>query len=142
MRVLLVEDDAALRDTLQRSLETEGYESEVAASANEAITRAREQDFDLIVTDYNLGHGKNGLFLLSQLKKSGCRIPTILMTGYRGERLEDAARKLGVSAFLEKPFSMDALLNECWRALQERPTTKNRKGRMRKCENDSSWRCP
>lgn len=119
MRVLLVEDDAALRDTLRRSLEMDGYESEVAASAKEAITRARERHFDLIVTDYNLGPGRNGLFLLSHLKKTGCGIPTILMSAYREGRVEDAARRLGVSAFLEKPFPMDVLLNECWRALRE-----------------------
>ena len=119
----------------------DGYDSEVAANAKEAITRATERDFDLIVTDYNLGAGRNGLFLLSHLKKNGRRVPTILMSGYREERLEDAARKLGVFAFLEKPFPMDVFLNECWRALQECPTTQNRKGRMKKCEIKSSWHC-
>jgi len=119
----------------------DGHDPEVAGSVNEAITRAMERDFDLIVTDYNLGAGRNGLFLISHLKKRGYRIPTILMTGYREERLEDAARELGVSAFLEKPFPLDVFLDECRRALQGRPTTENRKGRVNKCEIVSSWEC-
>jgi two-component system response regulator FlrC len=141
MRVLVVEDDAGLRNSLRESLEMEGCDSEGAESAEEAITLLSGEPFDLVVTDYNLGAGSNGLFLLSYLKKSGSGVPMILMSGYRERRLEDSARQLGVSAFLEKPFPIDAFLDECMRALTERPTTQNRKGRMRRCEIKSSWQC-
>ena len=119
----------------------DGHDPEVAGSAKEAITRATERDFDLIVTDYNLGAGSNGLSLISHLKKKGCAVPTILMSGYRGERLEDAARRVGVSSFLEKPFPIDVFLDECLRALQKCPTTQNGKGGMTRCEIKSSWQC-
>ena len=118
MRVLLVEDDTELRNSLRKSLEMEGCEAEGAASAEEAIRLISDQPFDLVVTDYNLGAGSNGLFLLSYLQQNGWGGPTILMSGYREERLEDAVRKQGVFAFLEKPFPMDLFLEVCARAMR------------------------
>ena len=135
----MVEDDAALRSSLRKTLEMCGHEPEEAACANEAITIAAEHHFHLIVSDYNLGSGMNGLSLLSHLKKNGCGVPTILMTGHREEGLEDAARQLGVSAFLEKPFPIEVFLDECLLALRECPTTRNKKGRMKKCDIKSFW---
>ena len=118
MRVLLIEDDAELRNSLRKSLEMEGCESEGAASAEEAIRLISDQPFDLIVTDYNLGAGSNGLFLLSCLKQNGWGGATILMSGYREQRIEDAAREQGVFAFLEKPFPMDLFLEVCAQAVR------------------------
>lgn len=129
MRVLVVEDDADLRNSLRKSLEMEGCESEGAESAEEAIRLVSDRPFHLVVTDYNLGAGSNGLFLLSFLKKNGCRMPTILMSGYREERLEDVARELGVSAFLEKPFPMDLFLEVCSEAVR----TGNGSGNALRC---------
>ena len=71
MRVLLVEDDASLRDNLGRSLEADGWESEAAATAEEAIKKISERHFDLVVTDYNLGSGETGLVLLGRLREEG-----------------------------------------------------------------------
>jgi DNA-binding NtrC family response regulator len=117
MRVLLVEDDAALRDSLLRSLGMEGWASEVAASVEEAIRKVCEQDFDLIVTDYNLGPGRNGLVLLSHLNRERHGIPMILMSGCAEETLARTARGLGVFDFLVKPFPIDTFLEVCWRAV-------------------------
>jgi DNA-binding NtrC family response regulator len=141
MRILIVEDDAALRTSLRKTLEMDGHEPEEAACAEEAVAIAAARRFHLIVSDYNLGSGMNGLSLLGHLKSSGYGGPTILMSGYKEEWLEHAARDLGVSAFLEKPFPIEVFLEECLRALEERPTTQNRKGRMRRCEIKSSWQC-
>lgn len=118
MRVLVVEDDAALRDSLLRSLEMDGWASDVAASVEEAIRKVCEQDFDLIVTDYNLGPGSDGLVLLAHMNRERQRIPTILMSGCGGESLARAAAELGVFDFLVKPFSMDSFLDVCGQAVE------------------------
>lgn len=112
-----MEDDDALRDSLLRSLEMEGWASDVAASVKEAIRKVCERDFDLIVTDYNLGPGRNGLVLLAHLNRERHRIPTILMSGCGEQSLARAAAELGVFDFLVKPFSMDSFLDVCRQAV-------------------------
>lgn len=119
MRVLLVEDDAPLRDNLGKSLEAEGWEAEVAATAEEASKRICERHFDLVVTDYNVGCGENGLVLLGHLREKGYSIPAILMSGYGERWLEDAARESGVFAFFVKPFSLEPFLDACRQALEK-----------------------
>jgi DNA-binding NtrC family response regulator len=116
MRVLLVEDDAALRDNLGRSLEADGWESEAAANAEDAIERLSERHFDLIVTDYNLGSAETGLVLLGHLREEGYNLPAILISGYGEKWLEDAARERGVFAFFVKPFSMEPFFDACRQA--------------------------
>jgi DNA-binding NtrC family response regulator len=141
MRILIVEDDPALRISLRKSLEMDGHEPEEAACAREALVITTERPFHLVVSDYNLGPGMNGLSLLSHLKEQGYGVPAILMSGTREAWMVDAARDLGVSAFLEKPFPIDVFLEECLRALEGRPTTQNQQGRMHRCENKSFGQC-
>lgn len=117
MRVLLVEDDAALRDSLLRCLEMDEWACDVAASVDEAIRKVYEKSFDLVVTDYNLGAGRNGLVLLSHLNGKRNRIPMILMSGCGGESLGRTAAELGVFDFLVKPFPIETFLDVCWRAV-------------------------
>jgi DNA-binding NtrC family response regulator len=131
MRVLLVEDDAALRASLGNSLEAEGWEAETAATAEEALKRISELHFDLVITDYNVGCGENGLVLLGHLREKVYSIPAILMSGYGERWLEDAARESGVFAFFVKPFPLEPFLDACRQAHEKHPERRAQYG-MRK----------
>jgi DNA-binding NtrC family response regulator len=85
---------------------------------DEAVRRSSQREFDLIITDYHLGRGGNGLSLMKHLTDRGSRVPVIVMSGMRTRWLEPAARNLGACAFLEKPFAIDLFKNKFLQALQ------------------------
>ncbi len=115
--VLLVEDDEHLRRCLRKILEKENCRVEEAPTMNEAVRQASERDFDLIITDYQLGRSGNGLSLMKHLTDKGSRVPVIFMSGLRNRWLEPAARDLGAFAFLEKPFAIDFFKDQLLLAL-------------------------
>ena len=119
MRVLVVEDDDALRDSLGKSLKGDGWESEEVGSAQEAMEKVVKRPFDLVVSDYNLGPGEDGLSLLRYLREEGFSLPTILISGHGEGWLEVAAREWGVFAFFVKPFPLEPFLKSCRQARQE-----------------------
>jgi len=116
-RVLLVEDDDHLRSCLKRILEMERCRVEEAPTLDEAVRQTDERQFDLIITDYQLGRSGNGLSLMKRLTDRGYRVPVIFMSGLRARWLEPTARGLGACAFLEKPFPMDSFKCQILRAL-------------------------
>ena len=119
MRGLVVEDNVTLRNSLGRSLEADGWQSEEVASVEEAMERVMERSFDLLVTDYNLGSEEDGLSLLRLVREKDCNLPVILMSGYGEKWLEDVAKEGGVFAFFLKPFPLEPFLESCRQARQE-----------------------
>lgn len=115
--ILLVEDDEVLRRCLRFVLAKESYRVEEATSVEEAAVLASANRFSLIVTDYDLGSGPNGLALLAQMRKKRNLTPIILMSGGYGGWLGPAARDLGAASFLQKPFALEAFLHAIGQAL-------------------------
>ncbi len=115
--ILLVEDDAVLRRCLRFALAKESYRVEEATSVEEATGLALANSFSLIVTDYDLGSGPDGLSLLAQMRRRHTRIPIILMSGGYGSWLGPAARDLGAASFLQKPFALEVFLHAIGQAL-------------------------
>jgi DNA-binding response OmpR family regulator len=115
--VLLVEDDDHLRRCLRKILEKENCRVEEAPTLDEAVRQATARDFDLIITDYQLGRSGNGLSLMKHLTEKGSRVPVIFMSGMRNRWLEPAARDLGVFAYLKKPFAIDSFKEQFLLAL-------------------------
>jgi len=109
--ILLVEDDEILRRCLRFVLAKESYRVEEATSVEEATGLALANSFSLIVTDYDLGSGPNGLALLAQMRRKKNPTPVILMSGDYGSWLGPAARNLGAASFLQKPFALEAFLH-------------------------------
>ena len=105
--VLVVEDDADQRTTLQFLLEDEGYTVVTAADGQEALLRARERPPALILLDLQLPD-MHGLETFAQLKQLPHPVPVVFMTAEFGARREAAAH--GASGYLEKPFTIDAIL--------------------------------
>jgi DNA-binding response OmpR family regulator len=108
-RVLIVEDEAALRLGLSDRLESEGYEVAAAADGEEGFALARGGGFDLIVLDVMLP-GKSGFDVCRDLRREGVDTPVLMLTA-RGEVIDRVlGLKLGADDYLTKPFETAELL--------------------------------
>jgi two-component system cell cycle response regulator CpdR len=111
-RIVVVEDDAPLRDLLEDILRREGYAVFSASNALDAIGHIEEGGTDLIITDLYMPR-MDGLELVTRLRKAGRTMPVIAITGaltrHSGAILR-AARLLGAHITLEKPFPAGRLL--------------------------------
>ncbi len=109
-RVLLLEDDAALRESLAEVLEDQGYEVATAGAGAQAVAMAAEQGFDLIVTDIRM-EGMSGLDALEKVKQDRPDIGSLVITGYSTEADSIRALQLGVGDYLKKPFQVSDFLH-------------------------------
>jgi two-component system, OmpR family, response regulator MprA len=107
-RILVVEDDPALSDTLERVLTAEGYDVEAAADGNEALARARKRPFDLFVLDILLP-GLDGIALCRRLRASGTT-PILMLTALSGTEERVRGLDSGADDYLVKPFAYQELL--------------------------------
>lgn len=109
-RILLAEDNQNLAQLLGRFLQDAGHDTALAATGREALQLLAASAFDFLVLDLNLPE-ISGVELLQKLRKSPRlkSLPVIIITGvYRGEKYAQAALKLGVRHYLEKPFTREA----------------------------------
>ena len=124
MRVLVVEDEAALAEGVRRGLEAEGFATDVAANGVDGLWMATEHAYDAIVLDILLP-GMNGYKVCAQLRAAGVWTPILMLTAKDGEFDEAEALDTGADDYVTKPFSHVALVARL-RALirrggQERP---------------------
>ena len=117
-RIILVDEDAAVRAALRFRLELEGYAVDAYRSAEEVAVRARAGAYDCLVTDQRLP-GIDGLSLLMILRDIGIAMPAVIMTSDPGARLRERAAELGV-AIVEKPLLSDELSSTIRSALAGR----------------------
>jgi two-component system response regulator FixJ len=108
--IILVDDDRALRDSLQFALELEGFSVESFVSAEDFAERGRVAPGTCLVVDYRLP-GMNGLALLVSLRDQLIDAPALLITTNPTLALRKRALELG-AAIVEKPLLSDDLLNE------------------------------
>ena len=110
IKVLLVEDDRALREALADTLLLAGHGFRAVASAEEALEAVAGESFSLVISDVNMP-GINGHQLLGRLRVSQPQLPVLLMTAHGAvERAVDAMRQ-GAADYLVKPFEPRALLD-------------------------------
>ncbi|WP_449434259.1 sigma-54-dependent transcriptional regulator [Pseudomonas putida] len=110
IKVLLVEDDRALRQALGDTLEIGGFAYRAVASAEAALEAVAGETFSLVVSDVNMP-GMDGHQLLAQLRRRQPQLPVLLMTAHAAvERAVEAMRQ-GAVDYLVKPFEPKALLN-------------------------------
>lgn len=108
-KILIVDDEAGVRDLLNDALQISGYDTEVAEDGLAALNWLRVNRADLIVSDINMPK-LDGFGLLEQLRKKGDETPIILLTA-RGEK-QDVTRGLrtGADDYLTKPFGLEELV--------------------------------
>jgi two-component system, OmpR family, response regulator len=118
VRVLVVEDEVTLAETIGRWLAAEGFDVEVVHDGLDALWRARERDYTVIVLDLLLP-GMNGFKVCRTLRDEGNWTPIIVLTAKDGEYDEAEALDTGADDFLSKPFSF-VVLEARLRALARR----------------------
>jgi DNA-binding NtrC family response regulator len=116
-RVLVVDDEKNQREIYMMILEDDGYQVTTAQSGEQALRFARENQFDLVLTDYKMT-GMDGLTLLGELLKLDPSIIVVMMTAHGSvESVKDALRG-GAFDYLEKPIDRDQLLKVVQSALE------------------------
>ncbi len=109
--VFVVDDDPAICDALSIALHAEGYAVECFADATALLDRMRLRAPAIIVLDVMLP-AQSGMDVLRTLKSEGHHAPVLLITGHGDIPMAVEAIKLGAYDFVEKPFSMDVLLDQ------------------------------
>ena len=110
VKVLIVEDDAAMRQTCVKVFSLNGFEVVGASSADEALTEIEKcGDIDVVLTDLKLP-GMDGVALLGEIKLLDPMIEVVLMTGYGSIRNAVEAMKHGAADYITKPFDTNELL--------------------------------
>ncbi|HTR64899.1 MAG TPA: sigma-54 dependent transcriptional regulator [Terriglobales bacterium] len=107
--VLIIDDEAGIRESLQTLLELEGYEVETAPTGEEGLARAGERPFDLVLLDVALPD-RNGIDLLSELRSHQPPLPVIIITAYGTVENAVRAMQAGAANFVQKPWDNDKLL--------------------------------
>ncbi len=120
MRVLVVEDELRMADLLRRGLAEEGFAVDLAASGEDGLWYARENDYDVILLDVILP-GIDGFAVLEHLRTAGRWAPVLLLTARDGVGDRVKGLDLGADDYLTKPFAFPELLARL-RALLRRGT--------------------
>jgi two-component system OmpR family response regulator len=107
--ILVVDDEAGVRDMLADALRMQGYAAATAADGHTALREIYEGDFDLIISDVNMPK-VNGFELLERLRATGDETPVILLTA-RGDRADVAVGfRAGADDYVTKPFGLEELM--------------------------------
>ncbi|TML63248.1 MAG: response regulator transcription factor [Actinobacteria bacterium] len=121
MKILVVDDERAVRESLRRALELEGYEIELAADGREALERLEaESQPDALILDV-LMPGVDGLEVCRRLRRTGSRLPVLMLTARDAVENRVAGLDAGADDYVTKPFALEELLARI-RALLRRTT--------------------
>src|SRR5207244_3363613 len=102
-RVLVVDDEASIRDLLAKTLALAEYDVDVAPDGRSALDRMRMYPYDLLIADLKMP-GMDGLTVIREAKRYKADLPVIIITGYSTEASAIEAVNLGVAGYLTKPF--------------------------------------
>jgi len=117
-RILVVEDEHAIRLALKGLLGREGYDVELAEDGEVAVEMLRAEVFDLVVTDLALGRGCSGMDVLRVAKQELPGIGVVMITAHGSEKIAVEAMKTGADDYVPKPFDNDELRVVVARALE------------------------
>lgn len=126
MRLLIIEDDTALRTQLAQQLTAEGYATDTANDGRDGLFMASEYDYDLAIIDLGLPH-IDGISLITQLRQQGRNLPVLILTARDGWQDKVKGLEAGADDYLSKPFHpqelrarIQALLRRAHGAAQNR----------------------
>src|SRR5437870_6897445 len=121
--VLIIDDEAEIRESLQTLLELEGYDVEAAGSGEEGLARVEGRPFDLVLLDLALPD-RNGMEVLAHLRAHDAQLCIIMITAYGTVENAVKAMQFGASNFIQKPWDNEKLLADvraavAWRRAEE-----------------------
>jgi len=111
MKIMVVDDERAVRESLRRALELEGYEIELAADGGEALARLDGEAAppDILILDV-LMPGMDGLEVCRRVRRSGSQIPILMLTARDAVENRVAGLDAGADDYVTKPFALEELL--------------------------------
>jgi DNA-binding NtrC family response regulator len=114
--VLVVDDDNAICQIVQRMLSNEKYQVQTSQSVADALRTIEQKPFDAYVMDENLSDG-SALDVVERIRSKGSKAPIILMSGYDESAVASRAEKSRIFDFLQKPFSREMICNAVKKAI-------------------------
>src|SRR5258706_2944413 len=118
-RILVIDDEVAIRDSLRMTLEYEGYEFVGASTGQEGIALAERDTPDLVMLDVKMP-GMDGLEVLDRLRAMNEALPVVVISGHGTISTAVEATKKGAFDFIEKPFASERVLVALRNALDQR----------------------
>ena len=134
-RILVVDDERFIRNTIKDILEHEKYIVDVAEDATQAFEKAKTKHYDLILTDIVMP-GINGIVLLEKLKDDGFEAPIMIMSAHGNIEIAVECIKKGAFDFLEKPLDLNRLLVSTRNALDKNKLIKETKTLKKKIQRN------
>ena len=117
-RILIIDDEAGIRDSMRRTLEYQGYQFVGAATGQEGLALIERDPPDLVFLDIKMP-GMDGLEVLERIKAANPAVPVVMVSGHGTAQNAFDARDKGASGFIEKPFSEPVLLERIQKELGE-----------------------
>ncbi len=117
-RVLVIDDEKVVVDSVRRILSEEGYETEGALAAPQGLQRALAEEWDLVMTDIRMPD-IGGMRILRDIKREKPALPVMIITGYATVQSAVGAMKLGAADYVEKPFTPQMLAGAVREALRK-----------------------
>ena len=108
IRIMIIEDDEAMRSLLEDFFEEEGFETDSASNGADALRILSKDPLDLIVTDIRMP-GLTGLDILPRLRRLKPETPIIVMTAFGSEDVRRRSLERGATTYLEKPIHLSQL---------------------------------
>tara|TARA_R110002049_G_scaffold2750_2_gene21392 strand:+ start:96619 stop:97059 length:441 start_codon:yes stop_codon:yes gene_type:complete len=109
-KILLVDDDLEIIETVQYALENAGYQVVIARDGNQGLALSEREDPDLMILDMMMPK-RSGFLVLEKLRRVRDEpLPVIMITGNEGSRHKAYAELLGVNDYIQKPFAMSRLI--------------------------------
>ena len=119
IEILIVDDNADIRNILNELIIDAGYKTRIAANYNQALSEIDKKMPDVAILDVKLDKGDNdGIELLSHIKSKNKDVPVIIITGHANVEMAINSLKQGAFEFIEKPFDQARLLNFIRRAVE------------------------
>jgi len=116
-KILLVDDDNEIVESMRLALESRGYQIVVARDGNQGLSMAEKEDPDLMILDMMMPK-RSGFLVLEKLRRSRPNpLRVIMITANEGSRHKAYAEMLGVDDYIRKPFAMDRLLESVQKLL-------------------------
>jgi DNA-binding NtrC family response regulator len=119
-RILVVDDQVSMRETLTDMLEIFGYESASAGNGEEALQLLENTTFDLVIADLNMPR-MDGMALLERIKAKWPDLPVVIITGYRTVHTEKKILQKGADGFIPKPCTLKRVKDIVAAALRREP---------------------